>query len=121
MPEPIVKTKPENVKQSIWLMPPSQDRANKRSETPMGFARAVFEANRKLKEKEAWQTPNQRGEMSEEIQNGHGQHYFVATAEIGSIFGHEVHGQIRGIGPTKERALERLEEDRKRLYESLWY
>jgi hypothetical protein len=26
-------------------MPPSDDRANKRSETPMGFARAVFEAN----------------------------------------------------------------------------
>lgn len=29
----------------MHLMPPSPDRANKRSETPMGFARAVFEAN----------------------------------------------------------------------------
>jgi len=29
----------------IHLMPPSPDRANRRSETPMGFARAVFEAN----------------------------------------------------------------------------
>lgn len=27
-------------------IPPSADRANIRSETPMGFARAVFEANR---------------------------------------------------------------------------
>jgi len=27
-------------------LPPSEDRANLRSETPMGFARAVFEANR---------------------------------------------------------------------------
>jgi hypothetical protein len=29
----------------MHLMPPSGDRANMRSETPMGFARAVFEAN----------------------------------------------------------------------------
>lgn len=29
----------------IWKMPPSADRADRRSETPPGFARAVFEAN----------------------------------------------------------------------------
>lgn len=29
----------------MWLIPPSADQANLRSETPMGFARAVFEAN----------------------------------------------------------------------------
>jgi hypothetical protein len=29
----------------MHLLPPSADRADKRSETPMGFARAVFEAN----------------------------------------------------------------------------
>lgn len=29
----------------IWKMPPSDDRANLRAETPPGFARAVFEAN----------------------------------------------------------------------------
>ena len=46
MPEPIYKEKPEGVTEKIWLMPPSEDRANKRSETPMGFANAVFKANR---------------------------------------------------------------------------
>lgn len=30
----------------MHLLPPSDNRANLRSETPMGFARAVFEANR---------------------------------------------------------------------------
>ena len=30
---------------AIHLMPPSADRADKRSVTPAGFARAVFEAN----------------------------------------------------------------------------
>lgn len=29
----------------MWLMPPSEDRADLRSATPRGFARAVFEAN----------------------------------------------------------------------------
>jgi hypothetical protein len=37
----------------IHLLPPSPDRANLRSETPMGFARAVFEANRHLAEARA--------------------------------------------------------------------
>ena len=29
----------------MWKLPPSENRANLRSETPMGFAQAVFEAN----------------------------------------------------------------------------
>jgi hypothetical protein len=37
--------KPAGVKQSCWLMPPSGDRGNLRSVTPIGFARAVFQAN----------------------------------------------------------------------------
>ncbi len=37
----------------IHKMPPSEDRADKRSETPMGFAQAVFEANAKLVQREA--------------------------------------------------------------------
>ena len=45
MPEPIVKERPLDVMQSIWLMPPSEDRADLRSVTPRGFAKAVFEAN----------------------------------------------------------------------------
>jgi len=32
--------------QRIWKMPPSDDRAALRSKTPLGFARAVFAANR---------------------------------------------------------------------------
>ena len=46
MPEPVYKEKPDGVTEKIWLMPPSKNRSNKRSETPMGFANAVFEANR---------------------------------------------------------------------------
>jgi hypothetical protein len=30
----------------MWFIPPGEERSNLRSETPMGFARAVFEANR---------------------------------------------------------------------------
>lgn len=43
MPEPRPR-KPEKGSM-MHLMPPSPDRANLRSATPMGFARAVFEAN----------------------------------------------------------------------------
>ncbi len=46
MPEPVHTVKPDNVTEKIWLMPPSPDRADKRAETPMGFARAVYEANK---------------------------------------------------------------------------
>jgi len=45
MPQPSVCTKPEQCQQRIWKMPPSPNRAAKRSETPRGFARAVFNAN----------------------------------------------------------------------------
>jgi len=47
MPEPSVKDQPLDVVQSIWLMPPSAERADLRSVTPMGFAKAVFNSNRK--------------------------------------------------------------------------
>jgi hypothetical protein len=45
MPKPIHATEPAGVTERIWLMPPSDERANMRSETPAGFAKAVFEAN----------------------------------------------------------------------------
>lgn len=50
MPEKEFVTKPKEVTQKIWEMPPSDDRADLRSETPEGFARAVYEYN-KLKHK----------------------------------------------------------------------
>lgn len=59
------------------------------------------------------------GATVQEINNAHGQHYFKATAKIGSIFGAEVEGEIKSIGATREQALERLEQDRKNLYELL--
>lgn len=46
MPPATHTTPPEGTTQKIWLMPPSDDRADLRSETPPGFAKAVFEANR---------------------------------------------------------------------------
>jgi hypothetical protein len=36
---------PDGVKELIWKMSPSDDRADKRGETPPGFAKAVFLAN----------------------------------------------------------------------------
>jgi hypothetical protein len=45
MPEPWIAHKPQDVKASIHLMPPSADRADKRSITPAGFAQAIFAAN----------------------------------------------------------------------------
>ena len=45
MPPREVWQKPAGVKQSVWKMPPSADRGDKRSVTPPGFARAVFQAN----------------------------------------------------------------------------
>jgi hypothetical protein len=56
-----------------------------------------------------------------EINNVHGQHYWIATAPIGSIFGSEVQGaECKGIGRTKEEALERLQHDLKNFNDSLW-
>lgn len=45
MPKAWHATKPEGTTAAIHLMPPSADRGDKRSVTPAGFARAVFEAN----------------------------------------------------------------------------
>ncbi len=55
-----------------------------------------------------------------EHRENHGRPCCIATAQIGTIFGAEVHGEIKGIGKTQEQALERLQEERKKLYESLW-
>lgn len=49
MPIPERTQEPEGVTAKIWLMPPSEDRANLRAETPIGFARAVFRAFHKEK------------------------------------------------------------------------
>lgn len=49
MPKPIYRTGadcPVEIDERIWRMAPSRDRGSRRSETPMGFAKAVFEANR---------------------------------------------------------------------------
>lgn len=56
----------------------------------------------------------------EEIHNAHGQHYWKATAKIGTIFGFEVDGECQGIGRTREEALERLKKDQDNLAESIW-
>ena len=54
MPEPTVTERPDDTTESIWRMPPSDERANKRSETPGGFARAVYDANaRRIMQQEA--------------------------------------------------------------------
>lgn len=45
MPPPIHATEPPGVTAKIHLMPPSAERANLRSETPPGFADAVWRAN----------------------------------------------------------------------------
>jgi hypothetical protein len=45
MPDFIHITEPEGVTAKIHEMSPGDDRANQRSETPAGFARAVFESN----------------------------------------------------------------------------
>lgn len=48
MPPKVHTVEPEGVTQKIWKMPPSDDRADLRSETPPGFARAVFNSNHNL-------------------------------------------------------------------------
>lgn len=50
----------------------------------------------------------------------HGKPCFVATSKIGSLFGCEVDGEIKGIGRTEAEAIERLGKEREKLYESLW-
>lgn len=46
--------------------------------------------------------------------------YWVARQAIGSLFGFEVDGECRGIGTTKEQALQRLNEDKEQLAETMW-
>lgn len=48
MPPPECDEPPCGTTQKVWLMPPSTDREDKRSETPPGFALAVFKANKHL-------------------------------------------------------------------------
>lgn len=55
-----------------------------------------------------------------EIHNAHGQHYWKATEQIGSIFGSEVEGELEAYGRTKEETLERLAVKRRELHDSLW-
>ena len=55
-----------------------------------------------------------------EISDGLGGKCFVAVAQIGSIFGSEVDGELRGIGRTREIAIERLKQEQKNLADSLW-
>lgn len=50
MPETNYIARPEGVSEKIWKMPPSNDRPDKRSETPPGFAKAVFETNKYIME-----------------------------------------------------------------------
>jgi hypothetical protein len=45
---------------------------------------------------------------------------WMATAQIGSIFGQEVEGELRGVGPTREAALAKLAEAQRDLADSLW-
>lgn len=45
MPPPLLTVKPSGIRQSIWEMPPSDDRADLRAITPARFAEAVFRAN----------------------------------------------------------------------------
>lgn len=60
------------------------------------------------------------GAICEELPNALGGTYWKATAKIGSIFGSQVEGEICGIGKTREQAIKRLAEERKKLYDSLW-
>lgn len=50
MPLPETRQQPQDAEAKIWLMPPGPDRADKRSETPPGFAQAVFDANYRHKQ-----------------------------------------------------------------------
>ena len=47
MPKPIYDKPPKGTEHKVWKMGPSKDRAMKRAETPVNFARAIFESNSK--------------------------------------------------------------------------
>lgn len=53
MPEFKFTSEPVGTESLTWRMPPSNDRARLRSETPRGFAQAVFEANQHILEARA--------------------------------------------------------------------
>lgn len=55
-----------------------------------------------------------------ELLPNHGKPCWKASAQIGTIFGSEVHGELIGFGPTKEAALEKLHDEQRKLHESLW-
>jgi hypothetical protein len=56
----------------------------------------------------------------EQKTNIDGQPYWVCRQPIGTIFGSEVNGECSGIGRTQEQAMERLQEDVRKLSESIW-
>lgn len=58
MPTPVFTHPPDGTTQKIWKMPPTDERADLRAETPPGFAAAVFEANMKLITEKQTSTPN---------------------------------------------------------------
>ena len=45
---------------------------------------------------------------------------WIATAPIGTIFGSPVQGECTGTGATREEALASLDDDRRKLAESIW-
>lgn len=51
MPKPMITVKPKGIESKMHKLPPSDDRADIRSQTPPGFAAAVFKANRNIVEK----------------------------------------------------------------------
>lgn len=53
IPPPIHSVPPDGTTEKIWLMGPSDERDDLRSETPPGFAKAVFNANSSRAFKEA--------------------------------------------------------------------
>ena len=55
-----------------------------------------------------------------EVNNSMGQHYWKAKQPIGYIFGSEVDGEIEAFGATKEKCLENLAKERRKLHDSLW-
>ena len=58
--------------------------------------------------------------MGKTVVTQRGDGVWVATCPIGTLFGQEVDGEVRGEGKTKEEALENLAKDRKQLNDSLW-
>ena len=56
----------------------------------------------------------------EERTNVDGTLYFRASRPITQLFGMDANGECEGIGRTQEEALQRLQADVDRLYDSLW-